>query len=299
MIYNTKYYLIFALITFSLISCNNEKEVKKNTNLQTKSKEVLLTSWQEGYLDIHHINTGRGNATFMILPDGTTMLFDAGNLDKKSFEKRVAPLKVSSPKPNNTLSAAQWIALYIKKTIPKNRKLGIDYAVISHFHEDHYGSLAGLGKEIPIHKIIDRGAPNYNFPFDLKNYLRKDSVFQNYLSFIHTTKATVETLQVGSKSQIRLLNTPKKYPSFKIRNVKSNGTIWTGKAEKTFTYFTAKEVVAYYKGKYNENPLSLALKISYGDFDYFTGGDNTGLQGFGLPNWFDVETPIAKAVGKV
>ncbi len=33
--------------------------------------------------------------------------------------------------------------------------------------------------------------------------------------------------------------------------------------------------------------------------DYFTEGDNTGLQGYGLPAWFDVETPIAKAVGKV
>ena len=50
---------------------------------------------------------------------------------------------------------------------------------------------------------------------------------------------------------------------------------------------------------YNENPLSLALKISYGKFDYFTGGDMTGLQGFGLPFWFDMETPTAKVVGKV
>ena len=26
---------------------------------------------------------------------------------------------------------------------------------------------------------------------------------------------------------------------------------------------------------------------------------NTGLKGFGLPGWYDVETPMAKAVGKV
>jgi beta-lactamase superfamily II metal-dependent hydrolase len=55
----------------------------------------------------------------------------------------------------------------------------------------------------------------------------------------------------------------------------------------------------FYKGKYNENTLSLALKVSYGDFDYFMGSDNTGLQGFGLPDWFNVETPMAKVVGKV
>ena len=50
---------------------------------------------------------------------------------------------------------------------------------------------------------------------------------------------------------------------------------------------------------YNENTLSLALKVSYGKFDYFTGGDMTGLQGFGLPIWFDMETPVAKVVGKI
>ena len=31
--------------------------------------EGNLTPWHEGYLDIHQISTGRGNATFMILPD--------------------------------------------------------------------------------------------------------------------------------------------------------------------------------------------------------------------------------------
>ena len=37
--------------------------------------------WNAGFpgtLDIHHISTGRGNATFFVLPDGTTLLVDAG-----------------------------------------------------------------------------------------------------------------------------------------------------------------------------------------------------------------------------
>jgi hypothetical protein len=46
---------------------------------QQKAGEVL-ESWQDGRLDIHQINTGRGNATFFILPDGTTLLIDAGEL---------------------------------------------------------------------------------------------------------------------------------------------------------------------------------------------------------------------------
>jgi hypothetical protein len=104
-------------------------------------------------------------------------------------------------------------------------------------------------------------------------------------------------LQAGSNRQIVLKNTPNKYSTFQVRNVKANGTIWTGSGDETFTYFPADTVLQ--NGKFNENPLSLGLKISYGKFDYFTGGDMTGMQGFGLPWWFDVETPVAKAVGQV
>jgi hypothetical protein len=37
-----------------------------------------LAPWMPGSLDIHQISTGRGNAALFILPDGTTMLVDAG-----------------------------------------------------------------------------------------------------------------------------------------------------------------------------------------------------------------------------
>ncbi len=32
----------------------------------------VFPSWSDGYMDIHHINTGKGESTFFILPDGTT-----------------------------------------------------------------------------------------------------------------------------------------------------------------------------------------------------------------------------------
>lgn len=52
-----------------------------------------LEKWEEGYLDIHHINTGRGDCTFCILPDGTTLLIDAGEIK--------ANTRVVAPKPDN------------------------------------------------------------------------------------------------------------------------------------------------------------------------------------------------------
>jgi hypothetical protein len=37
-----------------------------------------LPAWKPGVLEIHQIATNRGNSTFLILPDGTTMMVDAG-----------------------------------------------------------------------------------------------------------------------------------------------------------------------------------------------------------------------------
>ncbi|MFH6601872.1 ComEC/Rec2 family competence protein [Maribacter algicola] len=297
---NSNVKIIGLLIIVLLLS-----RCKKRTNQDifsvgyTISKEPNISPWQEGYLDIHHINTGSGDATFFVFPDGTTMLFDAGNLDKEKFEKKYAPLKATTPIPNDSQTTAQWIARYIEKVMPIEWKDSIDYALISHFHEDHYGSIIDLGNEIPYGKIIDRNSPDLNFPLDLSSHLKEDELFQNYRSFIAKEDIPTEALMVGSDKQIHLLNDQNRYPTFRVRNVKSNATIWTGTEDETFEYFTAEEMTDFYKGSYNENPLSLALKISYGDFDYFTGGDNTGLQGFGLPEWFDVETPMAKVVGPV
>jgi Metallo-beta-lactamase superfamily len=283
---------------------------------QTDTTSII---WKDGYLDIHHINTGRGVCTFMVLPDGTTMMVDAGDLDDTPFEigAKSWPLKITPTYPNSSKNSGEWMADYMQQVYPKVQQ--IDYALITHFHGDHMGmikkdsktsangsyKLTGLtqvGDIIPIKTIIDRNYPAYNFPVDLKKFYKEEnSIFLNYLSFIDTQSKTglqAASLQVGATNQIVLKNAAAKFPSFTLRGVKANGTIWKGSDSGTFEYFTADSILDA-KKKFSENPLSLAIKLSYGKFDYFTGGDNTGLQGYGLPTWFDVETPMAKAVGKV
>ena len=49
---------------------------------QLASAQVYLPKWQEGYMDIHTIATGRGDATLVIMPDGTTLMIDAGDNGK-------------------------------------------------------------------------------------------------------------------------------------------------------------------------------------------------------------------------
>ena len=50
---------------------------------QGQQEELIgktLPALSEGCLDIHLINSGRGECNFYILPDGTTLLIDAGEL---------------------------------------------------------------------------------------------------------------------------------------------------------------------------------------------------------------------------
>ena len=44
-----------------------------------------LPHWQPGYLDIHGINGGRGEAFYFIFPDGTTMLVDAAGAPQSEY----------------------------------------------------------------------------------------------------------------------------------------------------------------------------------------------------------------------
>ena len=68
---------------------------------------TVLPPWTPGTLDIHHLATGQGNSTFFVLPDGTTMLVDAGAATP------VARAPIAPPVPDASRSAGEWIARYV------------------------------------------------------------------------------------------------------------------------------------------------------------------------------------------
>lgn len=272
-----------------------------------------LPSWQPGYFDIHHINTGSGNCTFMIFPDGTTMLLDAGDVSRAARNMGPAQLKIAPRLPHDSLTAAKSITLYIKKTLPNLN--AIDYAVLTHFHGDHYGAITAqskksskgnyklsgiteVGEYLEIKTLIDRNYPTYNYPVDIRKHHFDSATFSNYLNFIKSRsnekELITQSLQVGSANQIRVKKSSE-YANFMVRNLKSNGEIWSGVNDNKVSIMPDKIDAK----DYNENPLSIALKISYGKFDYFTGGDLTGINGNGLPDWFDTESNLGKIIGHV
>jgi hypothetical protein len=62
--------------------------------------------------------------------------------------------------------------------------------------------------------------------------------------------------------------------------------------------FPALETIADPADRPTENMCSVALQISYGAFDYFTGGDMPGYPVPGGPAWHDLESDVARAIGE-
>lgn len=266
-----------------------------------------LPPWAPGTLDIHHINTGMGSATFFVFPDGTTMLVDAGSEGSRPG--------VTPPRPDASRTSGAWIARYITRMFPEGRPPVLDYALITHFHADHMGDvvpsspaspngpykLTGMtevGESIPIRKMIDRGWPDYALPSPPKDGLR----VQNYRAFLdgHVRRQgmRVERFRPGRRDQIVLVHRPADYPTFEVRNIAANGEVWTGRGEETASQFPPLESLAP-GDRPHENMLSIVFRLRYGRFDTYSGGDLPGVPPRNKPSWHDVETPVARAVGPV
>lgn len=294
------------------------------TTAQVATVGKPLPAWQKGYLDIYHINTGRGNAAYFLLPDGTSMLIDAGELsplDERTFTARNAVIR-----PDSSQKPFDWIAQFISRVTPAGQTPAIDYALITHFHDDHFGAwypaaprsksgayqltgITGVGERIPIRTLIDRAYPAYNYPFDFKKtadlYKGGEVEFahtiHNYFAFIKEKQQQgmkMAPLCVGSDRQLVLLRDAAAFPAFSIRNLKSNGDIWTGKDSATYQHFPGFNKTDRSTWP-DENSLSLALLLRYGAFSYYTGGDNPGNVFLGDNPLRDVESPMARAIGEV
>jgi len=264
-----------------------------------------LPAWSPGTLDIHQISTGRGNSALLILPDGTSMLVDAGDLGEGP--------RVDSARPHGSRRPGEWIARYAKHMLAHDATPALDYALVTHFHRDHVGSprsasriseggfavsgIAEVAEHLTIRTIIDRGWPDYEYPTAIEG-----EVIENYRAFIdwqtEQSPLQVERAVPGRADQILLRRDPSSYPDIEVRIVAANGAIWTGVGSETHQHFPSIDDLDT-RDYPTENMCSIAIRLSYGRFDYFTGGDLPGIPPAGAPDWHDVETPVARAVGSV
>ncbi|MDD2289501.1 MAG: hypothetical protein PHT64_00110 [Bacteroidales bacterium] len=327
--------LSLVIISLHVFGCGNDNGIPPPDIHQPGNGSELnkpVPAWSAGQMDIHFINTTDGESIFIIFPDKTQMLIDcassAATTGKTEMDKRWNPTELGS-----TL-----ITSYIKKCMEWTGNRTLDYAVLTHFHNDHFGgyatkyamtSLGGdyrnygyaeildkfdSGDGYKIGKLVDRAYPDYNYPFDLVTKSTNYNGVSNYINAVrwHVKNKSMkaEIFNSGSNSQFVLNYSPSQYPSFKVQNICVNGEIWTGSGTSVNKTFPALENIKCTfdsNGRADvqngddcpeENHNSIVMKISYGKFDFYTGGDMQ-YDGRSYKSWKDIELPVARVTGQV
>jgi len=217
-----------------------------------------------GNLEIHHINVGQGDATLIVSPTGKTMLIDAGETYW------------------NSSIDAQKVGPYIE-SVTGSRNL--DYVLITHFHLDHigyvgYGGLWNLVETqgFTVGKMIHR---------DYNNYFGTTSgTFDNWKLYLEGSGQSKlnPAVAVEGTSQIDLGGGV----VVDIIGSDGNGALIAG------NFSTDPNPPS-------ENDYSVGIKISYGAYDEWIGGDFSGQyydSSFGY-SYHDIELSAAKEVGDV
>lgn len=265
-----------------------------------------LKPWRRGGLDIHHIATGRGDCALVLGPGGGSLMIDAG----ASATPVPAALDI---RPGPQRRAGEWIGRYAARHLRATGRPGLDTFLASHLHPDHVGDvtpdaplaptggyrltgISDVAALLPIGLIVDRGYPDYDYP---RPWTAPFAV--NYQAFIRARVAAggrVERFAVGRADQILLRHDAGAFAPVEVRNLAANGEVWTGKGEATRRLFPALETLSP-QDVPDENACSSAIRLRYGDFDYFAAGDLTANSFDGALPWRDVETPAARAAGPV
>ena len=234
--------------------------------------------WKEGELDIHFIHTGVGEQTFFIFPDGTTMLLDCGDTHHAKYMCDVPP------QPSVERLGGDWVARYIRRLTAKRE---IDYLLVSHWHGDHVGDPPlGCRTTADGRKVcgITAVAEEYRFLHYLDHqyphagmYARDPdpgafAMMQEWVArAARESGMQVEPFQVGAYDQIRLLHNPREYGNFEVRNIAANAVLWDG-AKGTIDCGKI-HVAAGGDKRIHENRLSAVIRLRYGNFSYYSGGD--------------------------
>jgi glyoxylase-like metal-dependent hydrolase (beta-lactamase superfamily II) len=263
-----------------------------------------LPPWQPGCLDIHHIDTGRGNATLVILPDGTSLLVDAG--------ASASALDVSAaPKPDAGRRPGEWVARYLRRHLRATGRSGLDYLLVSHFHPDHLGDVGAaspksangayrltgvmdVAEELVVGTLVDRGFPSYDYPASPAGM---GPFAQNYLAFVRERVRQglrVERFEAGRGDQFRARSAG----AFGVRNIAVNGQVWTGSGQATHQMFPPLASLPAADWP-TENMCSAAIRVHSGDFAYFTAGDMTSYTLDGDQPWRDMLGAAALVAGPV
>ena len=193
-------------------------------------------------LDIYWVDVEGGGATLIVTPAGESILIDSGN----PFERD----------PGRIHKLATEVA-GLKK---------IDHLVTTHFHVDHFGGAAELAALIPIGQVHDNGIPEAN-PDNRPNDTRWPITIAPYRNFKADGR---NVLKPGGKIALRQ---PDGAPLLELLCVVAKQEFIAAPTGAPTNPLSANHVE---KPKdMSDNANSIGLRLSFGGFRFFDGGDLT------------------------
>lgn len=196
----------------------------------------------DGQLHIHWIDSEGGGSTLMVTPAGESILVDTGNPEGRD---------------------PQRIAKVAREVAGLER---IDHVVITHFHVDHFGGFAELAALMPIGTLYDKGVPEES-PDGKPKDMRWTLMRRPYLE---AKVAKRVTLKAGDTIPLEQTGVP-----LSLRCLCANQQIVEPTAEQKAVRNSAVEKAEMKPIDTSDNANSVVLLLSYGDFDFFDGGDLT------------------------
>lgn len=207
-------------------------------------------------LDIYFIDVEGGQATLMVTPTGESLLIDAGFPGDGAFSSKPGdPAKARDPQ--RILAAARAAGI-----------TQIDYLMLSHYHADHAGGVVELAQLLPIKNFIDHGMPG---PKAEAGVAGTQAVYDGYASV--RAKGKSLTPKPGDRLPLKGIDVTMVATNGKTLEKPLSGA---GQANSACT---GTGVPAQEK---TENPLSAAVKVTFGKFRFVNLGDLTDAPLFAL-----------------
>ena len=259
--------------------------------------------WKPGEFQVHFIYTGVAESLFILMPDGTSMLLDCGDIPAIMRN----PYDVPVPHPREM--AGQTVADYVLGVNPRGRD--VDYLVVSHWHSDHTGTpnwqscgtmvdrskgeywRSGFGiaaERLRFARAVDRGFDD-PIPYRDDRDRPGEHMRRLYDCLVRRDGLVREPFRLGAADQF----VPRHggAEGFSVRNIAGNGRLALPDGSVRDLY---GGYLAAHPGlqRLNENGMSLGHVFSYGPFRFYTAGDFCdALDGF------HTEDAMAEACGEV
>lgn len=201
----------------------------------------LLAGQADRTLDIYWVDVEGGGATLIVTPAGESVLIDAGN----PFERD----------PGRIHKLATQVA-GLKK---------IDHLVTTHFHVDHFGGAAELSELIPIGEVHDKGIP------EISPDNPKDTHWPITIAPYRGFKAEKRSvIKAGDEIMLRQAASS---PPLALRCLAANQKFADAPAG-----LPPNPLSSQHEPKpedTSDNANSVALRLDFGGFRFFDGGDLT------------------------